>query len=242
MAPSSREAEFASDSAGPRLISAGFEPTEKLAEAVLRHISQDIVEGRLEPGQHLPELRVCEELGVSRSPVREAIQRLAAEGLVEVVPRRGAFVADLSPSEVGDVFEVRANLEALSARLAADVATESDVDELRAINQECVDAVDENDFSAFFERNDAFHRAIAGITGNAYLQRVRQAAAARTYRPLFLHLSNVDHLRTSVAEHAELVTAIEQRASAQAGRIAQEHLDHAMREAKSLVQKARSQR
>jgi DNA-binding GntR family transcriptional regulator len=237
---SGAEAMMPRDSAGAvgdrRVTSPGFESTETLAEAILRHLARDIVEGRLRPGQHLVELQLCEELGASRSPVREAIHRLAAEGLVDLVPRKGAFVAELTGKEVVDVFEVRAQLERLSARLAADHANEEDVARLDAINRQCAAATQAEDFAAFFERNGAFHREIAAIAGNAYLQRVHQAAAARTFRPLFLYLSSPDHLRGSIVDHDALVEAIARRDGPRAERLMERHLRKAMEEASRLVE------
>lgn len=222
-----------------RVTSPGFEPSEKLSEAVLRHIARDIAEGRLQPNQHLAELKLCDELGVSRSPVREAIHRLAAEGLVVLVPRKGAFVADLSPKGVSDVFAVRGQLEALTAQIAAQKATAADVAELEAINRRCVEAVDAEDFSAFFEHNDAFHRSLGDIAGNEYLQSVRNSAAARTYRPLFLYLSSIAHLRASTDDHEELIRAIAAGRDADAEQIIRRHLENARREAVGLVEHAR---
>jgi DNA-binding GntR family transcriptional regulator len=222
-----------------RVTSPGFQPSEKLSEAVLRHIAADIVAGRLKPNQHLAELKLCEELGVSRSPVREAIHRLAVEGLVVLVPRKGAFVADLSAKEVSDVFEVRRELEALTARLAATKATPRDVAELEAVNRLCSEAAGANNYTEFFDHNDAFHRSVGDIGGNDYLQQLRQAAAMRTFRPLFLYLSSPGHMLGSVREHDELIRAIADGRAADAERIVRGHLDNARREAMALVEQAR---
>jgi DNA-binding GntR family transcriptional regulator len=222
-----------------RVTSPGFQPSEKLSEAVLRHIAGDIVAGRLKPNQHLAELKLCEELGVSRSPVREAIHRLAVEGLVVLVPRKGAFVADLSAKEVSDVFEVRSELEALTARLAAAKATPRDVAELEAVNRRCAEAAEAESFAEFFDHNDAFHRSVGDIAGNDYLQQLRQAAATRTFRPLFLYLSSPEHMLSSVREHDELIGAIAAGRAADAERTVRGHLDSARREAIALVEQAR---
>ncbi len=224
------------------IASPGFVPSQTLAEAVLQHIARDIVEGHLVPGQHLGEVALSEQLGVSRSPVREAIRRLVAEGLVDLLPRKGAFVAALSAKEVADVFAVRIELEALSARLAAALATETDVAELEAINRRCAMAVEAKDPSAFFEHNDALHRAIGDISGNDYLQRMRSAASARTFRPLFLYLSSPFHLRQSTVEHAELISAIAAREPAAAEQAIRCHLENSMREAEQLVEAAAARR
>jgi DNA-binding GntR family transcriptional regulator len=224
------------------VTSPGFAPSQTLAEAVLQHIARDIVEGRLAPGQRLGEVALSDELGVSRSPVREAIRRLAAEGLVELVPRKGAFVASLTAKEVTDVFAVRIELEALSTRLAATLASESDIAELEAINRRCAMAVEAGESSAFFEHNDALHRAIGDIARNEYLQWMRSAASARTFRPLFMHLSSTLHLRQSTAEHAELIAAIAARTPDDAEQAIRHHLENSMREAAKLVEAAAGRR
>jgi DNA-binding GntR family transcriptional regulator len=218
-----------------RATSPGFVPSEKLAEAVLRHLSRDIVEGRLRPGMHLVETQLCEELGVSRSPLREAIHRLAAEGLVEILPRKGAYVATLTHQDVADVFAVRAQLERLTARLAAERATEADVMELERLNRQCVSAVQRGDVNGFFKANDAFHAEVARLASNAYLAQLRHAAAQRTYRPLFLYLSNTAHLDRSNRDHEALIEAIGRGDGAAADRLMAAHLRSAEREALRLL-------
>jgi DNA-binding GntR family transcriptional regulator len=210
-------------------------PTEKLAEAVLRHLARDIVEGRLKPGEHLVEVRLSEELGVSRSPLREAIHRLAAEGLITLVPRKGAFVADLSAKDLRDVFAVRAQLERLTARLAAERAAPEAIDELRGLNEECAGAVATGDVTAFFEHNDAFHSGIARAADNAYLRELQRVAAQRTFRPLFLYLSNTEHLDGSIRDHDELIQAIATRDGKRAENVMLAHLDAAEQEALRLL-------
>jgi DNA-binding GntR family transcriptional regulator len=218
-------------SSAERASSPGFVPTEKLAEAVLRHLARDIVEGRLRPGRHLVETQLCEELGVSRSPLREAIHRLAAEGLVDIIPRKGAFVATLTERDINDVFAVRAQLERLAARLAAQRATAADVEELRRQNEQCVAAVEAGDVNAFFMANDAFHAQLARIASNDYLAQLQHAAAQRTYRPLFLYLSTTDHLDRSNQDHAALIEEIAAGHAGRAERLMADHLKSAEGEA-----------
>jgi len=225
-----------------RFTSDGFTPTEKLAEAVLRHLARDIIAGRLRPRQRLIEERLSEELGVSRSPVREAIHRLAAEGLVDLVARRGAFVADLTPDEVSDVFAVRAQLERFSARLAARHASAREVEGLRAHNSACARVLASADLAGFFEHNDAFHRALAALSRNAYLQRVRQAAASRTFRPLFLYLSSAEHVAGSIDEHEGVVAAIEAHDEDLADQLMARHLENSQDHALRLLAQAAERR
>lgn len=218
-----------------RASSPGFVPTEKLAEAVLRHLSRDIVEGRLRPGRHLVETQLCEELGVSRSPLREAIYRLAAEGLVELVPRKGAFVATITEKDMSDVFAVRSQLERLAARLSAQRATADDVENLVRLNDRCIAAVEARDGNEFFMANDAFHAEIARIASNDYLSQLQHAAAQRTYRALFLYLSSTDHLDRSNRDHEALIEAIAAGHGGRADRLMADHLRSAEREALRLL-------
>ena len=219
---------------GPSL-SGTFETPLSLPEAIFRHIGQAIVEGRLRPNQRLVEMQLCQEFGCSRSPLREAIRMLAAEGLVTLSPRRGARVAELTLKTLRDVFEVRILLEGLAARLAAEHRSEDEVAELRKMSESMRRAVETGAPNTFFALNSAFHQTIARIGGNSYLAALQETAANRTFLPLFMFLSDLRHLSTAVAAHEAIVRAFERRDPAQAEESMWRHIREIQREAERLV-------
>lgn len=154
---------------GVRPIGRSHQP---LREVIAEEIKSAIVSGRLQPGERLVEDRLAEELGVSRNPVREALRILGSQGFVEVVPRRGASVADLSAKEGHDLFEVRRPLEALAARLAATRATRTQIEELERLLDRGLTAAGSSRSDGLPELNTAFHQAIIDIAGNPHLSEV----------------------------------------------------------------------
>src|SRR6266545_3093125 len=128
----------------------GFSPPASLADAVSDYLGRAIAEGRLRPGQRLIETQLCDELGVSRTPMREALRKLAAEGIVDISSRKGARVAELTRSSVTDVFTVRATLEALAAELAATRPDSYRVEELGELNGRMREELRVGNSSSFF--------------------------------------------------------------------------------------------
>jgi DNA-binding GntR family transcriptional regulator len=212
-----------------------FEAPLPLSELIFRHIGRSIVEGTLRPNQRLVETQLCADYGCSRSPLREAIRMLAAEGLVTITPRKGARVAALTPKALRDVFEVRVMLEGLAARLAAEHRSEEDLVELEGLSARMREAVNSGDPNRFFALNNTFHEALARIGGNSYLASLQETAANRTFLPLFLFLSDAQHLRAAVAAHEEIVAAIRQADSLDAEQCMWRHIRQIQHEAEKLV-------
>jgi DNA-binding GntR family transcriptional regulator len=213
-----------------------FETPLPLSAAIFQHIGRAIVEGRLRPNQRLVEMQLCQEFGCSRSPLREAIRMLAAEGLVTLTPRRGARVADLTPKTLRDVFEVRVLLEGLAARLAAQHRSDREVAELKAMNTAMRRAVVTGDLNLFFALNATFHQTIARIGGNSYLAALQGTAANRSFLPLFMFLSDARHLTAAVDAHDAIIDAVEAGDPAAAERGMLRHIREIQREAEHLVQ------
>ena len=127
----------------------------------LRDVLEDeIVEGRLSPGDRLDEMSLAERFGVSRTPIREALRQLAAAGFVEIRPHRGALVSAPDPRRIIEMFEVMAELEALCARLAARRLLTEDYQRLQQTLKACGDALKAGDSDAYYYENEQFHRAI----------------------------------------------------------------------------------
>lgn len=170
-------------------------------------IENAIVTGGFAPGARLDEVSLASRFGVSRTPIREALQQLASAGLVEVRPRRGAFVAMPGPERLYEMFEVMAEIEAMCGRLAARRATPQTLAPIVAAHAACLAVVDEP--NAYYERNEVFHQAIYRAAGNAFLeeQALGLQKRLRPYRRLQLHVRN--RPRASFAEHQAIVDAIQ---------------------------------
>ena len=140
-----------------------------LREIVFETIRNAIINGDLKPGQRIMEVQLAEQLGVSRTPVRESIRKLELEGLVKMVPRKGAYVTPMSIDDLRDMMEIRRALEALSAELAAKNATEEDVKKLEESNRGFEESALKNDEEGIINYDIAFHEAIYRATGNERL-------------------------------------------------------------------------
>jgi DNA-binding GntR family transcriptional regulator len=192
---------------GIRLHTEGL-ANSRTAASLRLQIEEGIVSGHIEPGARLDEARLAEQFGVSRTPIREALQQLAAEGLVTIRPRRGAIVAAPGVGELVALFEAMAELESACAGLAArrmDTNGHRRLRELQAACKLCVKARAPDDYYA---RNVTLHEAIYDGSGNPVLasatRRMRNRLAA--YRRL--QLRSPTRLQASNAEHAEIVEAI----------------------------------
>ncbi len=182
-----------------------------LHQQVALRLRQRIVEGRLAPGAKLNERELCEQLNVSRTPLREAIRMLAAEGLVELLPNRGAAVLQLSERDVADTFEVIAGLEGQSGELAATRITETQLAEIRALHYEMLAAHLRRDLSTYYRLNAQIHTAINAAAGNAVLTRTYGQVNARLQALRFR--SNFDERKwaRAVDEHERMVALLAAR-------------------------------
>jgi DNA-binding GntR family transcriptional regulator len=187
-------------------------------------IEEMIAMGQLLPGQHLDETELAERFGVSRTPIREAMQQLASMGVVVIRPRRGAIVADLGPQQLVEMFEVMSELEATCARLAARRMTSEEQVTLRAAHQACKDALDAQEPDEYYYKNEAFHEAIYAGSHNQFL--IEQARSLyrrlRPYRRLQLRVRN--RLAKSYAEHDGVVQALLEGDGEKAAHLLREHV------------------
>ncbi|KRE03288.1 GntR family transcriptional regulator [Bosea sp. Root670] len=192
------------------------------AESVYRALRRAIIEQALKPGMKLPEDSIGEQLGVSRTLVREAFGRLAVEGLVELKPNRGASVAYPTLEEARDVFEVRRGLERLVAESLAGRITPSQVAELEAhVRQE--EKAHEQDGPESIRLSGEFHIKLAKMTGNALLLRYVQEASSRC--SLILAIYGRPHsTECAVSEHRQLIDALRAGDAARAADLMDHHL------------------
>ena len=181
----------------------------KLPSAKIRDsLEQRIIEGELGIGKRLDEAELSKHYGVSRTPVREALQRLAESGLAEHLPRRGTFVSTPSLSELVEMFEVMAELECMAVRLATRRATSADIDALTESNEACRAAFEAGDTKRYYELNAAVHRQIYKMSGNSFLtvEAQRLHDRLRPYRRLQLRVRG--RMGESMNEHDIILAAM----------------------------------
>ena len=182
---------------------------DRLPSAKIRDsLEQRIVEGELGNGKRLDETELSSFYGVSRTPVREALQRLAESGLAEHLPRRGTFVRSPSLSQLVEMFEVMAELECMAIRLAARRATTNDIDALEKDNETCRAAVAANDAKKYYEINARLHGRIYQMSGNSFLasEARRIHDRLRPFRRLQLRVRG--RMEESMAEHDIILAAL----------------------------------
>jgi len=194
-----------------------------LRESVHEALTQMIIAGRLQPGQHLVEVELARLLGVSRQPVREALQRLHNEGWVDLRPGYGAMVHVPGEDEVDQLLAVRTVLETEAARLAATLASQEAITKLRELCTVGTNMVKEGDFDGAVRVNADFHRTIAELSGNTFLADF----AAQVDRRVRWYYTPVAPARgqASWREHARLITAITEREPEKAAQVMREHTE-----------------
>ncbi|MFL6663398.1 MAG: GntR family transcriptional regulator [Rhizobacter sp.] len=197
-----------------------------LHQQVSARLRQLIVEGALAPGKKLNERALAEQLHVSRTPLREAIRMLAAEGLVELLPHRGAVVAELSAADVADTFEVIAGLEGLSGQLAAERITDSELNEIRALHFEMLAAHTRRDLSTYYRLNARIHNHINAAARNPVLTQTYVTVNARLQAARFR--SNFDEAKwtRAVREHEHMIELLQARDGPGLRNLMVTHLEH----------------
>ena len=184
-------------------------PRQVLHQEVAARLRQRIVEGQIAPGAKLNERELSEQLQVSRTPLREAIKMLAAEGLVELLPNRGAVAASLSEQDVADTFEVIAGLEGQSGELAAQRISDAERAEIRALHYEMLAAFTRRDLSTYYRLNAQIHSLINAAARNPVLTQTWRNVNARLQALRFR--SNFDEAKwqRAVKEHERMVELLD---------------------------------
>ncbi|OIQ32231.1 MAG: GntR family transcriptional regulator [Alphaproteobacteria bacterium MedPE-SWcel] len=194
------------------------------ADTIAEELEELIFSGAYADGDRLDEVRLAQQFGVSRTPLREAFQRLALSGLVELIPRRGAFVRQPGPVELLEMFEVMAELEAACARLAARRISDLALTELRQANERCQQAVEARDADAYYFENERFHRIIYQQSGNGFLAQEAAKLHKRLQPFRRQQLRFRGRMGQSMAEHEEIVRALENGAADTAAEALRNHV------------------
>lgn len=182
--------------------------TAKRADQIADALEQLVFKGEYKDGQRLDEISLAETFGVSRTPVREALQRLVLSGMAEQVPRRGVFVRQPGPVELLEMFETMAELEAACGRLAAARMSDAGLADLDSANERCRSAVDRQDAAGYYLENEAFHQHIYRGATNAFLagEALKLQNRLKPYRRVQLHFRG--RMAQSLAEHGTIVEAL----------------------------------
>ncbi len=198
-----------------------------LREVVFESVRGAIISGVLKPGERLMEVQLAEKLGVSRTPIREAIRKLELEGLVIMMPRKGAYVADLSLKDITDVLEIRAALEGLASGLAALRITDEEIEELELTAVQFHQAIEADDFDMIVQKDIEFHDRIFRATRNDKLLQITNNLREQVQRFRIMYINKSNKSKDLAKEHYEIAEAISKRNIDMAERIAKRHIENA---------------
>ena len=197
-----------------------------LHDQVAARLRTMLVEGRIAPGAKLNERELSELLRVSRTPLREAIKLLAAEGLVDLLPNRGAVAVMLNEADVVDTFEVLAGLEGMAGELAAQRVSDAELAELRALHYEMLACHARGDLSGYYRFNAQIHSGINAAARNPVLARAYQSINARVQSLRFRTNQDSAKWQRAVKEHETMIDALQARDAAAMRSVLVEHLLH----------------
>ena len=207
----------------------GFEKIKRISvvSQVHNRLKQGILDGSLLPGTHLAEPQIAAQMGVSRSPVREAFRLLEAEGLLEIRTSQGAFVCGLSTDQVREIYTARSLIEGYATELAAQNAMPADVERLRRAQAASIEAARREDYAATIEADFAFHRLIWEIAEHGILYDVLARLEVKIRMFMAAQAPAFDHLYDSVETHHQVIEAIA-AGNAEAAKVGiQKHIDEA---------------
>ncbi|WZL80666.1 GntR family transcriptional regulator [Vallitaleaceae bacterium 9-2] len=197
-----------------------------LRDIVFNTLREAILKGDFAPGERLMEKQLAERMGVSRTPIREAIRKLELEGLVIMVPRKGAEVASITNKDIIDVLEVRATLEALAVRLACKKMSDEELNELVEVNEEFRIAAAKKDVEMIINKDVEFHDIIFHSSDNEKLIQIINNLREQIYRFRVEYIYKMENYDQLVIEHDEIVNAMKERRGLDASSIALRHIEN----------------
>lgn len=206
-----------------------------LQEEVVARVRRMIDDGSLLPGGRIPERQLCAQLGVSRTPLREAFRILASEGLIELAPRRGATVKKLHAGEIDHMFEVLEALEALAGELACTELSDAALEEIESLHERMMAAYARRDRRRFFEANQEIHERIVAGCGNPILGRVYAGLSGQVRRIRYMPQITEAQWRIAVQEHRAIHAALQARDGRTLAKVLRGHLRTKRERVKSLL-------
>lgn len=197
---------------------------QRLHDAVVGHLQNLIIEGVLAPGTKLNEREVCERLGISRTPLREAMKVLASEGLIDIVPNRGAFVSRMNDTEIWEAFEMMSGLEALSGELAAERISPAEIAEIKELHEAMIVCRAQHDLPGYYSRNQKIHNKINEAARNSMLRQIYLSVNRRLQALRFKSNFKESKWDRAIHEHDEMIQALETRDGKRLAGILRQHL------------------
>ena len=202
-----------------------FDEYIPLRDIVFKTLREAIITGDLQPGERLMEIKLANELGVSRTPVREAIRKLELEGLVIMTARKGAEVAPINEKDLREVLEIRKSLESLACELACKNVRDSDIRKLRSVNDEICKAVESEDIELITKKDVEFHEIICVATDNRRLIQMLHQLKEHIFRYRFEYIKEMKNKKTIVDEHNRIIDAIAAKDAKRASREIELHIE-----------------
>lgn len=197
-----------------------------LREIVYEELKRQILIGEIAPGTRMMEVELADDMGVSRTPVREAIRKLEKEGLVTIEPRRGAYASDISIKDIVDVLEVRQDLEGMAAAMAAQKATDEQKEQLSKVTEQYRDAVESGNVEEMIKFDEAFHKIIVGCSDNKTLVQLVSQVQELALRFRYIYYDDFARFGSQPMEHKEITDAIISGDADKARKAAGEHIRH----------------
>lgn len=206
-----------------------------LRDVVFQTLRQAILRGELQPGERLMEIKLADKLGVSRTPVREAIRKLELEGLVLMIPRRGAEVAEITEKSLRDVLEVRGALEDLAMDLACDRITADDIEKMKEAAEGFAVSLESGDVTEIAEADVKFHDIIYFATDNQRLIQLLYNLREQMYRYRVEYLKREEVHETLLKEHEHIIDCLKKRDKKAAKEAISVHIDNQMKTVRNTI-------
>ncbi len=203
-----------------------IEGYELLSQKVYQVLKKEIVRGILEPGSRLSENKLAKEMHVSRTPIREAIRKLTAEGLVKTSPNKRMTVSKVSLVDMKEVLLVRGALEGLAASIAAKRISSQEIDKLEKIVTQMSLYATKKHLSSYCEVDDKFHDLILDVCGNKWIIKVRENLSNFIYRYRVMSLSVPERIKCSLEEHRAIMESLKKHDSEEANKLSQIHMEN----------------
>jgi DNA-binding GntR family transcriptional regulator len=195
-----------------------------LHDVLVSTIREMVVAGELRPGDKIPERELCRRFEVSRTPLREALKVLAAEGILQLLPRRGAIVARVSAEEIDELFPVMGALEALAGELICKRATDAEIARLRELHEHMMRAYEAGAEPEYLQANRTFHETLVALAGNATLLSTYMHILMRTRAFRFVARKSPENWQTAVADHEKIMEALTARNGGRLARLLRRHV------------------
>lgn len=211
-----------------------------LREVVFHTLRDAILKGELEPGERLMELHLANQLGVSRTPIREAIRMLEQEGLAITVPRRGAQVARMTEKDLEDVLEIRDALDELAVSAASRRITEKDFKELEEAMRQFENAVAQGEVRQIVEADEAFHNVIYRAAGNPKLSTIVQNLKEQMYRYRYEYVKDNADYEMLIKEHKSILEGLRRKDTEYVKGVMHEHLEHQVEGVRTVIRRQKS--